>query len=176
MAFSRQRGRPPQPKRDVLDHGTPELQHKRALQLTDEPIDLCLNKRLITPEQHRSALHLRWLYTLRYGAPVVTTHYENHACRPRTADEPQAWRTEREQEYLAAVTMLQQAKRYECVMRVCIFNETPAFLNRMLLARSWNEPALATRIGETQQLFSEGLQLLTQLWRKDRSASANRMK
>jgi hypothetical protein len=72
--------------------------------------------------------------------------------------------------------MLQQAKRYECVMRVCIFNETPAFLNRMLLARSWNEPALATRIGETQQLFSEGLQLLTQLWRKDRSASANRMK
>ena len=75
MAFSTRRGRPPRPRLDDNDNGTPELQFKRALGVTREPIDLCLERNLITPDHHWCSLHLRWLYTLRYGAPAITTRY-----------------------------------------------------------------------------------------------------
>lgn len=167
MAFSTQRGRPRKPMNDN-DPGTPELRLKHALRLTAEPIDLCLEKNLITREMHWCGLHLRWLYTLRYGAPSLTRNYADGTdqSRPPPSEDDPTWRTMREQEYHEAIAMLKANRRYECVMRLAIFNEHPAFLNPALRARLLQEPALAHQLAFAHNHLREGLTLLTQHWRR----------
>ena len=172
MAFSTRRGRPPRAKLDDHDHGTPELQFKRALGITREPIDLCLEHGVITPQHHWCGLHLRWLYTLRYGAPVTTTRYVDRQDGPANSEENPEWRALREREYHAAVALLQRLKRYEPVMRLCIFNEAPAFLDPAMRARSWHEPALAERLLRGKTMLIEGLELLEAQWKRGVSTHA----
>ena len=165
MAFTTRRGRPARAKADARDAGTPELQFKRALGLTSEPIDQCLERGIITPDHHWCGLHLRWLYTLRYGAPVTTTRYADSTLAAAPSQETPEWRIEREREYQEAVRILQQAGRYECVMRLCVFNESPVFLAVSLTSRAKHEPALAQQLNQRRELLLEGLELLASRWR-----------
>lgn len=166
MAFTTRRGRPARAKdADARDAGTPELQFKRALGLTSEPIDQCLERGLISADHHWCGLHLRWLYTLRYGAPVITTRYADTALIAPVTEETPEWRIEREREYQDAVRILQQQDRYECVMRLCVFNELPVFLNAKLASRAKHEPALAHQLHQRRITLNEGLELLIALWR-----------
>ncbi len=166
MAFSTQRGRPRKPALDN-DPGTPELRLKHALRFTAEPIDLCLEKNLITTEQHWCGLHMRWLYTLRYGAPSLTTHYTDHAApaSPPPNDDP-TWRAMREQEYHDAITLLKNHRRYECVMRLTVFNEHPAFLSPLMRERALHSPAVTNQLANAHTHLREGLQLLVTHWRR----------
>jgi hypothetical protein len=165
MAFSTRRGRPPRPTTHGHDLGTPELCFKRAHGLTDEPIDRLLHRGLISQHQHWCGLHLRWLYTLRYGAPSLTTHYtDSHYCNTAGEDDP-TWRTLREREYMEAAALLKSSNRYEPVMRLCIFNEVPAFLNPRLQAQSLTRPDLSRQLGQRHQLLLEGLSMLASHWR-----------
>ncbi|MES2983926.1 MAG: hypothetical protein V4735_01915 [Pseudomonadota bacterium] len=169
MAFSTQRGRPRKsPLPSPLDAGTPELRLKHALGITAEPIDICLEKQLISQEQHRSGLHLRWLYTLRYGAPSITTHYaDKHSTSTVTAEDPN-WRAMREREYTEAVGLLTREGRYECVMRLCIFNEPPVFLSQSLRSRAWQQAPLAHQLAQSHHHVRQGLEILTRHWQRAR--------
>jgi hypothetical protein len=165
MAFSTLRGRQPRPRLDDNDHGTPELQFKRALGITAEPIDICLERKLISADQHWCGLHLRWLYTLRYGAPVVTTRYaDKDASYGMTEDAPE-WRSLREREYHAAIAELKRHARYEPVMRICVFNELPSFLHRPLIQQGLQNPSLAGELEKAYIRLVEGLDLLIIQWR-----------
>lgn len=124
MAFPTKRGRPrKEPLVNDTDLGTPELRQKRQLSLTNEAVDLFLQKELISTEQHWCGLHFRWLYTLRYGAPSVQSLDPariNGMIHPRVYTE---WQEEREQEWKEALETL---KRYGCVAAVrdcCIYND-----------------------------------------------------
>lgn len=164
MAFSTLRGRPRQQPAPATDPGTPELRLKHALGLTAEPIDLCLEKQLITTDQHWCGLHLRWLYTLRYGAPSLTTRYADKDTTTGPLQEDLTWRAMRELEYNEAVRALKAARSYECVMRLAVFNEHPAFLNQRLRERAWKQKALATELNRLHSQLREGLELLVQHW------------
>ncbi len=50
---------------------TKELLAKKALGLTDEPIDLLLKKGLISENQHQAANSLRMLFVQKFGVPHV---------------------------------------------------------------------------------------------------------
>lgn len=165
MAFSTRRGRPPRTTSHGQDLGTPELCFKRAHGLTDEPIDRLLHRGLISQNQHWCGLHLRWLYTLRYGAPSLTTHYHDARSRLSVGEDDPAWRALREREYTEAAGALKAAKRYEPVMRLCIHNELPAFLNPRLQAQALTIPDLAHQLAQRHQLLLEGLSTLESLWR-----------
>lgn len=169
MAFSTSRGRP-RINQAATDIGTPELRLKHALGLTAEPIDLCIARALITTEQHWCGLHLRWLYTLRYGAPVLTTRYADKAESPITQDEAQQWRELREMEYHESIALLKQRQRFECVMRVCVFNELPAFLSHTLCKRASSDVALAHQLMQTHRKMVEGLDILVHHWRGNHQA------
>ncbi len=165
MSFSTKRGRPAQPKL-ARDNGTPELQSKKSLGLTSEAIDICLERRLITREQHWAGLHYRWLYTVRYGAPSLSSHWwrlSGESSGPRTDNI--SWRTSREQEYTLARDALMHKKLYECVMQIAVYNETPCFLRSNLLQLALCKPALLSRIESEQHQFASGLELLAGLWR-----------
>lgn len=164
MAFASKRGRPKQHKPEQ-DYGTPELLAKREAGLTREPLDVCFDKGLITKDQHWCGLHLRWLYTLRYGAPGIS-------CRPLHLDESHAlrgeddqWRLAREAEYKEAITYLNKHRAYEPVMGVCVFHDAPDFLNRRLLAMAQENAKIAHHIQHSYQQLSEGLSVLCALWR-----------
>ena len=168
MVFTTRRGRP-RTKTDEVDIGTPELRLKHALGLTSESIDLCLSHDLITKDQHWCGLHLRWLYTLRYGAPSLTTRYTDAEYGPMSDDDNEQWRSIRETEYNRAANLLKTERRYECVMRLCVFNEQPIFLNTSFRQRAWQEPALANRLANSHRMVCEGLDLLVHHWRKSRN-------
>jgi hypothetical protein len=166
MAFSSRRGRPPKPAAATSDPGTAELRLKHALGLTAEPIDRCLERQLITPAQHWCGLHLRWLYTIRYGAPIVTTRYAADSdLAPRADDDPQ-WRNEREREYAEARIILRERQFYEPVMRLCIYNESPVFLSDALRKQAWQQPALAKRLEHAHRTVCAGLDLLAVHWKR----------
>ncbi len=171
MAFSTLRGRPRATTRVIdTDSGTPELRLKHAMGITAEPIDLCLSRGLITPDQHWCGLHLRWLYTLRYGAPVTTSRYMDRLdCQP-AAEQDENWRQMREQEYHDSIALLKSQRRYEPVMRLCVFNELPAFLNHSLKERAWSDPALAHQLLRSHHSLREGLDILVKHWRRNKNA------
>lgn len=164
MAFSTTRGRP-RTRSDAPDYGTPELRMKRMIHATDEPLDLCLSRALITPGQHRAGLHLRWLYTVRYGAPVITSRYRELEEAQSAPAHDTHWHALREKEYTAAIAILREASRYEPVMRLCVYNDLPTFLNPTLIDRAWTDASLAALLLHRQQQTVEGLDILKQNWK-----------
>lgn len=164
MAFTTRRGRPPREGTDTPDYGTPELRSKRMLGITVEPIDLCLERGIISERQHWCGLHLRWLYTLRYGAPSLTASYLRERMPRATQSECEQWRASREREYLDATQMLHAHKLSQQVIRVAIHNELPCFLSPALRQHAWNDPALAHRLELSRHRLTDGLQLLVGLW------------
>ena len=163
MAFSTQRGRP----RTVTtgpDFGTPELRLKHALRMTAEPIDLCLEKGIITQQQHWCALHLRWLYTLRYGAPSLTGNYGDQRYAGMAVEKDPQWERLRSHEYQQAIHALKTRGYYEAVMRISIFNELPAFLNHTLIQRARTHTVLFQQLHHAQHLLHQGLDTLRIQW------------
>jgi len=156
----RTRGRPRKIIPKGTDYGTPELAMKRAHGLTAETLDLCLERELITQQQHWCGIHLRWLFTLRHGAPGVRAldpaHIAGHMPK---IDDPE-WRISREQEYRDAIHALALSGQVTMLLNVCIYNERPAFMT----APTSKEHA--KRAEETLAGLKKGLDILVQLWNR----------
>ena len=141
MGFSTRRGRP-KTTQERLDKGTPELRQQRRYGQTREPLDQMLHIKQISEPQHRAGMHFRWLYSLVFGMPHLTspdfdTLNKGGYCR---TDDP-AWRIAREEEYHEAVHLLQDDGHLQATQALCIFHEV---LNRKefedgltLLAHHW---------------------------------------
>jgi hypothetical protein len=164
LPFQRQAPRKPKgrgrPRSALIgvDLGTPELIMKRVQGQTAEILDLCLERGLITAQQHWCGVHLRWLYTLRHGAPSLRALDPNHlGGHSPKCDDPD-WRLNREQEYREAMQALALSGQVPLVMNVCVYNERPLFLTasrgRLQIIRA-NE-ALTGLI--------DGLEILVKLW------------
>jgi hypothetical protein len=155
------RGRP-RLHRPSSDTGTPELVYKRACGVTTESLDLCLERELITSEQHWCGIHLRWLYTLRYGAPGVRAIDPTHLGGVDIPKDDPTWRALREAEYHHAILTL-GSRLAACVIGVVVYNERPAFL---LPLSHMPSPGMA-RLREAQlEQLREGLELLAKHWRR----------
>jgi len=128
MGFSSKRGRP-KLVREKSDKGTKEFQKKKARGVTSEPLDLCLKKGFITPDQHWAGLHLRWLYTLHFGVPTVSSVDLDVRGRSSSVDKyDDEWRAKRELEYGRAVFSLSKTRLKNVVMDLCVYNKFPKFL------------------------------------------------
>lgn len=173
MAFSSKRGRPRKAP-EQPDLGTAELRAKQALGLTSEPIDLCLQHRLISPAQHWCGLHWRWLYTLRYGAPSLSAHYMRDRLGTSRDEDCLQWRSLREAEYQQARALLTAHRRYEAVSRLSVFNERPSFLDPRLREKAWHQPALAAQLSRAHRELQEGLELLVYHWKRSRRQQPER--
>lgn len=128
MSFSTKRGRP-KSKFLSKDLGTIELQQKRAANLTEEPIDICLKKGLITNEELAAALHFRWLYNLIFGSasPQSSSFFKLDSGFIPNSDDPQ-WRIKKQNEYYLILDHLKSIKSEQVILNICVFNQTPVFL------------------------------------------------
>jgi len=164
MGFTSKRGRPKgqgaAKGREEKDLGTAELQAKRAKGLTREPIDICKDKEIISPEQYSSALHFRWLYTLRFGAPGVSAINLDAYYGREIGTNDEAWQAEREKEYAMAVEKLRQAGALKIVMNITVFNHMPRFLKQVAL---FSESQARQNTLELTK-FRDGLDVLAKLF------------
>jgi hypothetical protein len=161
IRFPRRRGRP----RKVLqgkDHGTPELIAKRVNDETVEVIDLLLQRRCITPEQHWCAIHLRWLYTIRHGAPglraIDPTHIGGYELK---ANDPE-WYSLREKEYNDAMALLASGGHTRLILDICIYNERPAFLKSNMPIQPHHRAIASAFL----RCLQEGLDRLREHWQR----------
>jgi len=157
ITFPRKRGRP-RKIREEKDLGTPELQAKRNALETVEALDLCLEKGIITQEQHWCGIHLRWLHTLRYGAPGVRAMDLSEISGIDIISDDPAWREAREAEYHVAVTTLSGKADIKLLIDICVHNERPEFFRA--------EGRKIYRSVKELQRLREGLDVLVAHWRK----------
>jgi hypothetical protein len=127
MRYLRKRGRPPVCRPDI-DLGTKELQEKRKRFKTDEPLDICLKRGFISPEQHTSGMHLRWLHTIRHGVVGVKSIDVSNIGGVDRKIENEKWTKAREEEYQEAMGKLRSIGLDKQVINICIYNEYPQFL------------------------------------------------
>lgn len=144
------RGRP-KLHRPHHDQGTPELQAKRRLALTAETVDQLLDHDIITQDQHWCAVHFRWLYTLRYGAPTPYITALIEEARNVAEDDPE-WRAAREAEYHEAATLLHRSRVLGEVMDILLYNPTVTLRQCVSIVPS----------------LREGLDILCKLWCSDK--------
>ena len=156
---TRRRGRPKN-DRPKIDTGTPELIFKRLKGETAEALDLCLDRNIITQQQHWCGIHLRWLYTIKYGAPGVRAIDPTHFGGMEIRSENLEWRIEREKEYHEAIKNLTQRGHASGIIDLCIFNERPAFLN---IHRAVSEKSALKLIKKIEDICA-GLEILVKYW------------
>lgn len=128
MPFSTKRGRPSL-QRYKRDTGTQELAVRHAKGLTMEPIDMCLKRDFISEEEHAAGLHLRWLYSLRFGAPSIRAYDHSDLGGKNTAMRDENWHSCRESEYEQAVKILMAKGAHIIVINTVVFNRFPRFLH-----------------------------------------------
>lgn len=127
MRHNTKRGRPKSnvPKHDL---GTPELLAKRHAGLTMEPLDMCLHRGIISSDEHWAGIHLRWLYTVIFGAPTASASDPSATKGKELRSENAKWLCDREREYAGACHVLRQHKALPLVPNICIFGHFPRFL------------------------------------------------
>lgn len=143
------------------DLGTPELRSKRKQGLTTEPLDTCLEKQLITHTQHECGLHLRWLYTIQFGATSVESHsiYTPKGRNINTSPHNTQWLAKYNTRYKEAICVLKRHNAARLIMGVCVFSERPGFLNYSKHNLSLHHYHQLTR-------FTDGLNALATLWKR----------
>ncbi len=162
MGFSRKRGRPALQKIQD-DKGTNELQRKKSLGITTEPLDLCLKKGLICDEEHNAGIRLRWLYTLRFGAPDINAYSFEHRGKSCVQSDNDEWMHSRQLEYNNALTTLDRIGAKTIVMNICVFNQRPAFL----LPYSMDITSMEAKSRHVKfTRFKEGLEALAKAGRR----------
>lgn len=166
MGFSTKRGRPRRETSLASDSGTAELALKRALGLTADPLDTCLRKGLIDKDGHMAAIHLRWLYTLRFGAPGVSATDPLRLPGRDTREDYPLWRERREEEYSEAVSLLSTIGCESEVLDLCVLGRFPSFLL---------PPPLPRRAGNELESVKTGLGELAKLWFSASHPTENRL-
>jgi len=162
MKFTSKRGRRKleviDGKKPDRDMGTAELQNKRLLGLTSEPLDIARDRKVINAEQYSAAIHFRWLYTLRFGAPGISAvDMDNYHGGREINMNDESWQVEREREYAMAVEKLRSQGALKIVMNIAIFNHRPGFL-----AKSSRKGHIYDN--KEREKFCLGLEILASLW------------
>ena len=146
----KKRGRP----KNISDNrGTIELQKKRESNLTIESLDLCLQRKIITPVEHISGIKLRWIYTLRFGAPTIQSKLlQTKFYNSKNYDEK--FLQDLQKKYCDIIEVLKEIHAHKIVMSICIFNEFPNFLR-------------LRKLGDYQEeKFIQGIKLLVKEFKK----------
>ncbi|MEZ5691352.1 MAG: hypothetical protein R3D71_06785 [Rickettsiales bacterium] len=168
--FSRRRGRP-KIDRPKIDTGTPETANKIKRGITKEPIDLLFEKQLINQYQHWCAIHLRWLYTLRYGvvnvkAIDVSRSYDMSISQSN--DNNELWNSERESEYNNALNRLKLSGYDRLILNLCVYNEYKSVSGIYPMLFGHNCAHKYQKIEENIVMIRDGLDILVNLWAKNK--------
>ncbi len=148
------KGRPTKKLPLKPDLGTKELIKKRLHDLTIEALDLCFKRGLISPDEHRAGLKLRFLYNQKFGSPSISSP-ELTDCKGRNIPkfvDPSVFQ-EYMQLYAEVLNGLDYINSRKLVTDVCIFDMPPSFLTDKASVRTSLE----------YKRFLEGMKLVCSL-------------
>jgi len=135
---------------------------KRLLGETTEALDLCHERGIISDRQHWCGIHLRWLYTLRHGAPSPQTMDITNTGGCEIKNDDQQWRTKREKEYNEAINLLTKNGQALLLLNLCVYNQRPKFLGFSSAEMQQNFASVADNIARLR----DGLDILSTIWKK----------
>lgn len=159
--FARGRGRPRQ-KRPEIDKGTPELSARRREGLTQEPLDLCLERGLIDTELHAAAMYWRWLYCLKYGVPGPTQLQYQKEDAPSSPRREEAWKAQKSYELQRLTNRISREPAYAMFVDACLFARWPRFLIYLKGKNTEPTPTLTRDLQDLRRLLA----ILSKTWRK----------
>ena len=111
-------------------------------------------------------MHLRWLYTLKFGSPnIAAGDMEIFYGRELKLEDP-IWQEHREREYKQAINSLREIKAHKLVMNIAIFNIYPKFLDGVISLKN-NKRAVENH--KEFKLVINGLDIMCKLWGKSNS-------
>ena len=122
MGRYRGRGRPPK-NREKRDLGTKELQQKRALGHTDEVLDYCHQRGIISDAQHWCGNHFRWLYTMRYGVPNIRATDFARLGLVAPPEDDDEWLARINVQYMQATELLEQRRCLGVVLNAVVYSQ-----------------------------------------------------
>lgn len=157
MGFRSRRGRP-RNAMPTTDRGTPELRARSIQGMTKEPLDLCLAQGVIDEDQHWAGIHLRWLYTLRFGTPTVRALDPLHLGGRDLRPEHPEWKAGREEDYRLAMELLRERGACPVVPDLCLYAYRPLCLKGA--GGRVDNVAVQHELGVIQ----EGLSVLAKSW------------
>jgi hypothetical protein len=124
----RKRGRPKSCKNSSAIFGNVSAKKKIIVSL--EPLDVYFKNKIISEDEHQSGMRLRWLYTLRYGAPTLQTKLlQQQGFESKYNDEE--WLMKKQQQYRFIIGELQKSDLAKIVLGVCVFNEAVNKFNQL---------------------------------------------
>ncbi len=158
---SKQRAGRPKNVKPKVDLGTVQLRKKRAEGLTMEALDLALARGVIEQNAHEAGLRLRWLYTLRFGAPNVSAYDPDGRFGGAGVSNQHSpeWNRLRTQEYQQALDNLDKVKAKRLVMWVCVFDKRPLFLRYRMRELAEHHTLYEDALNE-QECFKQGMEVL----------------
>lgn len=162
MKFTRRRGRPKKLLKTGRDRGTLELQAKRRLNLTTEPLDLCLIKGLINSDQYSSGLYFRWLYTLKFGNPTIRSYLPDICDSYTSKKREQAWLAEQQEQYRTIIKELRKENCFRDTFNICIMSHLSDFLIQSVTSNNRN----AFKSYNEFKLFISGLDIISEFRRR----------
>lgn len=168
MSFTTKRGRPITGKTAnlrVIEGGKPNSKDQAIsrpkLKIAREAIDIYHEKGLINDGEHRCAIHFRWLYTIKFGAPGISAvNLDSQDYQQRNPD--QKWQEEREKEYAMAVEKLRNCGALKIVLNIAVFGLMPKYMQPGRLSRG---EYIRHNFTEVLKL-REGLDILAKHWEK----------
>lgn len=169
MAIYRRRGRP-KIKKVEKDLGTKELRAKRALDITIEPLELCLKREIIDEEQYQAGIRLRWLYQLNFGSPNIRAYNMEYQEGKNTREMNEDWLANRFDEYKECLKSLEKSSAKKIVMNICIFGQRQSFL---MPYKDENNKVYNREISIKMIKFKEGMNCLTKLFRITNKKKSN---
>jgi hypothetical protein len=163
MAFQTKKGRP---RKEPIgkDLGTKELQLKVKKNITKHPLDIMLDKSLISAQQHSASLRLRWLYFLLYGAFSLRA-YDISFLGGNFANQNNLWLKHKENLYNQALTKLKEINVLNEILNISIFDITPQILlikyppNNFMQAKAQAKQAM-----QELSIIRNGLDILMKLF------------
>jgi hypothetical protein len=168
MKFRTARGRP-KLSREKKDLGTKELLAKKHAGVTEEMLDLMLNKGIITSLEHQAGLRFRWLHYLKFGTLSLRAYNVGNIVGQQPLNNDTKWKYYKEKEYEQAAFTLCQSGCFNIVADICIFNQhtklCSAFTGKDLAAIKFT-----TLLNNSQEIsyqiqkLREGLKLLGKLF------------
>lgn len=159
-----------------------QAREKRARdRYLQEPLDVCLDKSLLSEAGYRCCLHFRWLHSLLFGLARCKSNDFNQI-RGRNCQilHEEAWYERKEREYRRAVEYLNNKNRRiaPAILEIALYKRCPSIIKDATNRDPVNKLGLMKRYWYDLELLNflcEGAELLERLYCIRRKGFFNRI-
>lgn len=165
MKFRSKRGRPRQTSPVITM--TKELAAKRMQNLTTDPLDILQQRGIINESHYDTAMRLRWLHTLFFGAAGISAMDLQNDSHSLKRENSEHWLQAREAECRIAMQCLQQKPFASIVKNLCIYAaalDSEMLITQIQKSGTYSRPSPSSPFSQGINLLTQGLDAIHKAW------------